>query len=117
MTLAKPPVQFFGSTSPWAFVIDGRFAGWGGLQPENGDADLALVLHPNYWGMGKAIYRRIIDEAFGEMNLNTVTALLPPTRTRIRGLLRLGFIQDGDVVIGQENFIRYRLESSRRTEC
>ncbi len=30
---------------PWAFIVDGKFAGWGGLQPENGDADLGLVLH------------------------------------------------------------------------
>jgi len=32
---------------PWAFLVDGAFAGWGGLQPENGEPDLALVLHPN----------------------------------------------------------------------
>lgn len=25
---------------PWAFVVDSQFAGWGGLQPENGEADL-----------------------------------------------------------------------------
>ena len=48
---------------PWAFVVEGEFAGWGGLQPENGDADLALVLHPRYWGVGKVIYKRIIDIA------------------------------------------------------
>ncbi|MBL1404356.1 MAG: hypothetical protein COC00_000090, partial [Rhizobiales bacterium] len=35
---------------PWAFLINGKFAGWGGLQPEHGDADFALVLHPKYWG-------------------------------------------------------------------
>src|SRR5436853_163935 len=29
---------------PWAFEIDQQFAGWGGLQYEQGDADLALVL-------------------------------------------------------------------------
>ena len=33
---------------PWAFVIDGEFAGWGGLQPEEGDADLGLVLQPHH---------------------------------------------------------------------
>ncbi len=54
---------------PWAFVIDGKFAGWGGLQYEGGDADLGLVLHPDYWGMGKTIYEEIIKRAFGEMNL------------------------------------------------
>lgn len=34
---------------PWAIVVDGQFAGWGGLQPEGGEADLVLVLHPDYW--------------------------------------------------------------------
>ena len=29
------------ATVPWAFLLDGKFAGWGGLQPEEGDADLS----------------------------------------------------------------------------
>ena len=49
---------------PWAFVIDDKFVGWGGLQPEEGDADLGLVLHPDYWGYGKVIYEEIIRRAF-----------------------------------------------------
>lgn len=40
---------------PWAFEIDQQFAGWGGLQYEEGDADLALVLHPKFWGSGKEV--------------------------------------------------------------
>lgn len=35
------------------FFVDGQFAGWGGLQQEDGDADLALVLHPDYWGLAE----------------------------------------------------------------
>jgi [ribosomal protein S5]-alanine N-acetyltransferase len=81
---------------PWAFVVDGRFVGWGGLQPEEGDVDLGLVLHPDFWGYGKMIYE-------------SVTILFPPTRTRIKGILRLGFEPDGEVEIGGEKFIRYRL--------
>lgn len=94
---------------PSAFIIDGKFAGWGGLQNENGDADLGLVLHPDYWGMGKIIYTEIIRRAFEEMKLETVTILLPPTRTRIKAILRLGFQADGEVEIKGERFIRYRL--------
>ena len=93
---------------PWAFIIDGKFAGWGGLQPENGDADLGLVLHPDYWGMGKSIYEEIIRRAFDEMKLESVTILLPPTRTRIKGILRLGFKPDGELEIEGEKFVRYR---------
>ena len=95
---------------PWAFIINDQFAGWGGVQPENGEADLALVLHPNYWGIGKVLYKEIISNAFDEMGLNSVTVLFPPTRTRIKGLLRLGFKEDKVLEVGNERFIRYRLE-------
>ena len=62
---------------PWAFIVNNEFAGWGGIQPENGEADLALVLHPNYWGTGKALYKEIIRRAFGEMELKSITVLFP----------------------------------------
>lgn len=97
---------------PWAFIIGGEFAGWGGLQPELGDADIALVLHPAYWGWGKRIYDQIIRRAFGEMGVESVTVLLPPSRTRIKGILRLGFQPDGEVEIEGEWFIRYRLHKA-----
>ena len=93
----------------WAFVIDGKFVGWGGLQPEDGDVDLGIVLHPDAWGYGKAIYEEIIRRAFEEMGLESVTILFPPTRTRVKGVLRLGFQPDGEMEIGGERFIRYRL--------
>lgn len=94
---------------PWAFFVDNSFAGWLGLQPEEGDADLGLVLHPDYWGTGKAIYDEIIRRAFGEMGFSSVIVLLPPSRTRVRGMARLGFERDGELEIGGERFIRYRL--------
>jgi ribosomal-protein-alanine N-acetyltransferase len=99
---------------PWAFLIDGKFAGWGGLQEENGDADLGLVLHPRYWGMGKTIYDEIIRRAFGEMGFESVTILLPPSRTRVKGILRLGFQLDGEVELEGERFIRYRLHAPKK---
>ena len=94
---------------PWAFVINDEFVGWGGLQLEGDDADVGLVLHPNHWGAGRLLYERIIGYAFGELSLGSVIALLPPSRTRVAGILRLGFQQDGEVVLGDERFIRYRL--------
>ncbi|HEX6292055.1 MAG TPA: GNAT family N-acetyltransferase [Herpetosiphonaceae bacterium] len=97
---------------PWAFVVDGQFVGWGGLQPEHGDADLALVLAPQYWGMGKLIYMEIMRQAFGAMGFESVTILFPPSRTRVKGILRLGFMPDGEVMLGGERFIRYRLHKS-----
>ncbi|MEQ6117983.1 GNAT family N-acetyltransferase [Reichenbachiella sp. MALMAid0571] len=96
---------------PWAFIVNSNFAGWGGLQPEKGEADLAIVLHPNYWGIGKVIYDKIMKKAFGEMGLKSVTVLFPPSRTRINGLIRLGFKMDDELEIGNTRFIRFRIEN------
>jgi len=68
---------------PWAFLVDNKFAGWGGLQYEDGDADLALVLHPQYWGFGKKIFNQIIRRAFNEMGMESISILLPPTRNKL----------------------------------
>jgi len=94
---------------PWAFYVDDAFVGWGGLQSEDGDADLAMVLHPDYWGLGKSIYIKIIGQAFGEMGLDSITILLPQTRTKVKGLLSLGFHKEGEVQIQSVPFVRYRL--------
>jgi RimJ/RimL family protein N-acetyltransferase len=100
---------------PWAFVVDGEFVGWGGLQPEQGDADLGLVLHPRHWGLGRALYAEIIRRGFGEMGFQSVTILFPPGRTRIKGILRLGFQPDGETEIQGERFLRFRLRAPEAT--
>lgn len=98
---------------PWAFVINGKFAGWGGLQAEAGDADFALILHPQFWGWGRKIYQRIVADAFERMQLDSITILFPPTRTNARAIERLGFVADGEVIVDDETFHRYRLHQSR----
>lgn len=101
---------------PWAFVIDGKFAGWGGLQFEEGETEIALVLHPDFWGMGKTIYLEVIRKAFDEMGLESIVVLFPPSRTRIKGFLQLGFKQEGEVTIEGERFLRYRLSAKSFNE-
>lgn len=97
---------------PWAFIVDGEFAGWGGLQYEHGDPDLAMVLHPEYWGIGKYIYEEILEQAFGEMGFKSITILLPPSRKPSKTLLRYHFKRDGEVKIENESFLRFRLHAS-----
>lgn len=94
---------------PHAILIDGRFAGWGGLQPQDGEADFALVLHPDHWGAGLRIFRLFRDAAFGSMGLDSITALLPPDRSNRRAILRLGFVEEGLVTIDGAAFVRFRL--------
>lgn len=94
---------------PWAFVLDDDFIGWGGLQPEGDDVDLALVLNRKYWGAGPTLYRRMVTYAFEDLCVDSITALLPPSRTRVSALRRLGFHKDGEIMIQAQRFIRYRL--------
>ncbi|MGH1352956.1 MAG: GNAT family N-acetyltransferase [Methyloligellaceae bacterium] len=96
---------------PYAFVIKGEFAGWGGLQPENGEADFALVLHPDFWGWGRKIFDRIKELAFKQMELSSFTILFPPGRTNSKAVFRMGFIEDGHLSVNGQVFVRYRLES------
>ena len=98
----------------WAFLINQKFAGWGGLQYEKGDADLALVLHPDFWGSGKVIYHEIVKRAFTSLRLESITILLPSSRTRIKGIFRLGFQPDGEVNIEGARFQRFRLHAPNK---
>lgn len=99
---------------PWAFIIDKQFAGWGGIQPGyDGEAELALVLHPDYWGVGKVLYKIIQDKAFNELGLSSIQVLFPTTRTRVKGLLRLGFIKDSLVEIENKQFRKYVLKKQK----
>ena len=97
---------------PWAFLIKGEFAGWGGLQSEHGEADFALVLHPNFWGWGRKIFSKVKDQAFNKMSLNSITILLPPNRPNSKAVTRLGFIEDGKLIVEGETFLRFRLSKS-----
>ncbi|OHX35016.1 hypothetical protein BJL95_16530 [Methylomonas sp. LWB] len=99
---------------PWGILINDEFAGWGGLQKEMGEADLGLVLSPDYWGYGKRICQKIIEIAFEQMNLASVTALLPPSRSCTNGMLRFGFQPDGQVEVSGTIFLRFRLLAPRQ---
>ena len=100
---------------PWALLEDGEFLGWGGLQPVSDDAELGLVLCPSSWGIGRAMYRRFVSYAFEELQLESVIAMLPHSRTRGGGLTRLGFVRDGEYETNGVRFLRFRLFESART--
>lgn len=94
---------------PYAFMINNTFAGWGGLQPEEGEADFALILHPNFWGYGLKIFNRIKKEAFEEKKLPYITALLPPERHNLKAITRLGFKAAGQTKIATQTFLKFKL--------
>lgn len=97
---------------PWGFVINGEFAGWGGVQPEQGEADFALVLHPNFWGWGRRVFNKVRDQAFHELGRDSLTILFPPTRTNSRAVTRYGFVEEGKINLDGEVFIKFRLNKA-----
>lgn len=101
---------------PWAFQLGDEFVGWGGLQPEGDDVDVGLILRRAHWGAGRSLYKRIVDYAFNELGVDSVIALLPPSRTRVAGLQRLGFKEDGKLIIAQKLFHRYRLKKKNHQD-
>jgi RimJ/RimL family protein N-acetyltransferase len=96
---------------PQAILLDGDFAGWGGIEPDDAGASISLVLFPAFWGRGREILDVLLEEAFGRLGLPYVLVEFPPTRTRVRGLLRLGFREVGDRTIEGERFVVYRLDA------
>lgn len=101
---------------PWAFLIDDEFIGWGGLQPEGEDVDVGLVLRQSHWGAGRVLYKKIIAYAFGELGLGSVIILLPQSRKRLSGIQRLAFRPDGELIVEDVRFLRYRLAATGRDE-
>lgn len=96
---------------PWAFLLEDEFVGWGGLQPFEEDVEIALVLHPNHWGLGKRLYEIIIEHAFQTLDLASVIVLFPLSRKNVRGILKLGFFPERDLEIEGEPYRCYRLKS------
>ena len=96
----------------WAFIVDGEYVGWGGFQKEGDEWDYGLVLKPECFGLGLVISRLAIDFAVADSRIPYVTFLLPPTRTKLGALKRLGaeFVERVDY--DGEAFLKYRLETA-----
>lgn len=92
---------------PWSIRIDGNFAGWGGFQMEGDEADLALVLFPQYWGRGAEIFRGFMGRR-NALGIGPVSIMLPPSRSRVRGLARLGFAFAGELTYDGQRFLKFR---------
>ena len=102
---------------PWAVLLDGEFAGWGGFQREENGADFALVLAPPFWGHGSQVVWAALDRGFGELGLDVVLIALPYTRSPARVVARFGFVPDGEVTYDGETFRQYRLTRQAWSEA
>ncbi|MEP3246233.1 MAG: GNAT family N-acetyltransferase [Sneathiella sp.] len=95
----------------WAILADHQYAGWGGFQKEGEEWDYALVLKPAHFGLGLQITRQALSFARKEARIASVMFLLPPSRTKLAALKRLGAKYVGKIDYEGEIFLKYLLET------
>lgn len=101
---------------PWAIFLDDQYAGWGGLQPDDSEAELALVLCPWAFGQGANIAKHIIAWGFERRDFDQILVYLPLSRDCDSFLKRNGFSPDGCITIGDVVFTRYYIPHPKRVE-
>ena len=94
-----------------AFLLDGRYVGWGGFQKEGDEWDFGLVLRRDAFGLGARISRKVLDFAIADDRIPFVTFLLPPSRKNLGALERLGARQVSQIEYDGAKFLKFRLET------
>lgn len=96
---------------PWAVYLNGKFAGWSGVQPDLDDqAELAVVLMPWAWGVGRDVVDRVLAswrEADNEQR--RIFVYFPESRKASRFSNRLGLSFDSLHEFEGKRFERYEL--------
>ncbi|MEX0369429.1 MAG: GNAT family N-acetyltransferase [Tateyamaria sp.] len=95
----------------WAFLSGNEYIGWGGFQKEGDEWDFGLVLRPEYFGLGGRIAKQALSFAAADARIPFVTFLLPPSRTKLRALERLGAVEVGRVDYDGAEFLKFRLDT------
>lgn len=57
---AKIEVDSFEGCKVRAIVVNQQFAGWCGIQLEDENYEIAIVIDNSYWGIGRKIFREIM---------------------------------------------------------
>ncbi len=94
---------------PYAIFISNEFAGWGGLMPDDKESDLALVLLPKYWGSGKEVYKALMVDAYEKYPKTSIKIFLPNIRKYQKGVEKIGFIYEENILIEEIPFLKYGL--------
>jgi hypothetical protein len=96
----------------WAILDHDRYVGWGGFQLEDGEWDFGLVLRADCFGLGPSIARAALEFARSDARISHVTALLPPSRTRLAALRRFGARAVGEVTYDGQRFLKFRIDTA-----
>lgn len=71
-----------------AIVVDGQCIGWCGIQNDNNDYEIAVVLDDSYWGLGPKIFRDLMAWA-KELGHQTISIHFLHTRPAYKFLTKI----------------------------
>ena len=95
------------SMGPWAIYVDGVLAGWGGYQPDDGVAELAIVLKPDAWGVGSQVISEL-NLLWSKVGPSGPRRFYLPKSRRVENLSkRFAFQKIGQTSIGDFDFDVY----------
>ena len=81
-----------------------QFVGWGGIQQDESDFEIAIVLKPSAWGCGREIADRLIDD-FKEAKLDaSLYIYLPLMRNSSAIARKLDLLEVGEITIARKTF-------------
>ena len=101
----------------WAIFHKSRYIGWGGFQKEGDEWDFGLVLKPQSFGLGARITRQALAFARADERIPFVTFLLPPSRSNLGALARLGARFIGEIDHDGARFNKFVLDTTGHSEA
>lgn len=101
----------------WAIFDGDRYVGWGGFQKEGEEWDFGLVLKPQSFGLGARITRQSLAFARADERIPLVTFLLPPSRSNLGALARLGARLVGEIEHEGARFNKFVLDTTGHPEA
>jgi len=90
-----------------AIIVDNKLAGWCGIQKDNENYEIAMVISKTYWGLGTLVFRDLRSWA-NELGHNEVTVHLLETRPEYRFLTKVSTKSYKTKMLGR-NFMTYHI--------
>lgn len=70
---------------PYAVLVAGKVVGWAGYQPDGDCAELAIVLEPDAWGIGKEVIESV-SQRWQEFGDNRKRVFYLPTTRNLQSI-------------------------------
>ena len=106
--LGKLEVDSLAGCRVRAVVLDDELAGWCGIQEEEGEFELAIVIDESHWGLGKRIFNEMMFWA-AEMGHESLVIHLLKTRRKYKFLEKVANKVTDSTVMGA-SFTTYQLD-------